>query len=269
MPKLTTFIFNFVILLVITLSCNQAFAFDVGISPPDVNLVLNRGEVYQGETNILGSNNEATEINAYANDWSLNTSGNYQFLPLGTLKRSASPWISFTPKKFNLPPQRGQKIAYTIKVPQDANGSYWAVLMFGTRPTLTPGKEQMQITMSARVAYVIRIDILGSPPGVGSIERFQLSWNANQKKIDAKIRIRNSGISFIRFKGRIELKDRQGKKVGVIPFNEGLVLPDHSREFFLADSDLKLAPGYYIGLAIADFGGRNLKAVQSSFQVEK
>lgn len=256
------------ILLYIFLS-TPALALDLGISPPDINLKINPGEQYQGEMYIFGSEKESIQVKIYPMDWSLSILGNYQFLPMGTVKRSASSWISFFPQNFNLPPKRGQKIEYTIKVPKNASGSYWATLMAETNPTPATAPGQFQVMMAGRVAYIIRIDINGSPSGIGKIERLKLNWNQEQKKLDVSLRIKNSGASMLRFKGKLELKDSQGKTVGQIPFREGYVLPEYTREFELVEHNLNLKPGFYIGLAIADFGERNLKAVQKTVEIKK
>ena len=257
------------LVLILGAAFSAVFALDIGISPPDINLTLNRGEAYQGDIYIFGSDQETVEISSYTMDWSLTTDGNYQFLPTGTLKRSVSPWITFNLKNFSLLPKRGQKVQYTIKVPNTASGSYWGTLMFATNPTSLPNKQQLQIGMAGRVAYIIRLDIAGSAPGVGSVERFKLTWDSTSRKLGALLKVKNSGNSFVKFKGRLELKDSQGKTAGVIPFREGYVLPDYSREFVLQDYDLKLAPGFYVGLAIADFGERSLKAVQATVEIKK
>lgn len=257
-----------IILLYFFILLTPALALDLGISPPDINLKINPGEQYQGEFYIFGSEKESIQVKIYPMDWSLSSQGNYQFLPMGTVKRSAASWISFFPPNFNLPPKRGQKVEYTIKVPPNASGSYWTTLMAETNPTSGGVQGQFQVRMAGRVAYIIRIDINGSPPGIGKIERLKLNWNQELKKVEASLRIKNSGISMLRFKGKLELKDSQGKTVGQIPFREGYVLPDYTREFELAEHNLHLKPGFYIGLAIADFGERSLKAVQSTLEIK-
>lgn len=256
------------ILILFIILLTPALAIDLGISPPDINLKINPGEQYQGELYLFGSEKEAVQIRIYPMDWSLSTSGNYQFLAMGTLKRSAAPWISFSPKNVNLPPKRGQKVEYTIKVPQNASGSYWAALMAETNPTIDEASGRVQVMMAGRVAYIIRIDINGSQSGIGKIEKLRLNWNQENKRLEAYLKIKNSGDSMLRFKGKLELKDSQGKGVGTIPFREGYILPDYTREFELVDQKLNLNPGFYVGLAVADFGERNLKAVQGTLEIK-
>ena len=259
--------FRVCILLLYFLLLTPVLALDLGISPPDINIKISPGEQYQGEMYLFGSEKEAIQVKVYPMDWSLSTKGTYQFLPMGTIKRSASSWISFYPKNFNLPPKRSQKIEYTIKVPKNASGSYWATLMAETNPILSNVPGQFQVKMAGRVAYIIRLDINGSPSGNAKIERLSLNWDPQLKKLKASLRIKNNGISMLRFKGKLELKDSQGKTINNIPFHEGYLLPDYTREFELMDHNLNLKHGFYIGLAIADFGERNLKAIQSTLEI--
>lgn len=245
-----------------------ALAFDLGISPPDIHLKINKGEQYHGELYIYGSDSETVDVKAYPMDWALTTNGSYQFLPVGTVKRSASSWITFSPANFRLLPKRGQKVLYTVKIPDRALGSYWGNIMFDTNPTLQKGRKKFQIAVAGRLAFVIRIDINGSPAAAGSIEKLNASWNPESRKLVATFRVKNNGDSFIRFTGHLEIKDVRGKKAGEVAFKEGYILPDSAREFSLKDSELILPPGVYVGLAIADFGERSLKAVQTTFEVK-
>lgn len=260
------------LLCMLLISNLSLHAVDLGMSPLDADLQLNRGSEYKGELFLFGSDEETTDIKAALLDWSLTVKGAYQFLPAGTLPNSASPWISFSPLDFSLPPKRGQKINYTVKVPPDAAfGSYWCTIVFETKPTLLP-KGQFQVTAAGRLAYIIKITINGSSPGIGTIERFNLSWNEKDRMVDATLRVKNSGSSFIKFKGRLEIKDHKGNGICVMPFREGSVLPGYSREFVLTPSEGKtpeLQPGYYVALAVVDFGDRKLKAVQESFEVKE
>jgi hypothetical protein len=244
------------------------FALDLGISPPDISIKIDRGATYTGEIFVFGSDDETVNVNVYKSDWLLTSSGNYQFLPMGTIKRSASPWITLNINKLSLPPKAGQKIAYSLKVPSNASGSYWAAIMFSTIPEAVQGKKQIQIAVSGRVAYIMRIDINGSPSGIGNIDRFNLRWDKENKKVMSVMRIKNNHDSFVRFRGRLELRDSQGKLVAVLPFSEGLVLPESSREFDLQDYRLEFKPGFYVALAIADLGDKSMKAVQTSFEIK-
>lgn len=252
------------LLLVGTAPC---FALALGISPPDISIQISPGETYQGEIFVFGAEAETTNMTIYKNDWSLTSAGGYQFLPMGTVGRSAASWITLQVNHLSLAPKTGQRVRYTLNVPPGASGSYWAAIMFATAPAAFPGQDQLRIAMSGRVAYIVRIDVHGSPPGIASVERFQLSWDEGSKKLLARLGIKNSGTSFIRFKGKLEIRDRQGRVVNALPFNDGLILPNSVREFSLQDYSVEFKPGFYVALAIADLGGKSAKALQTTFEV--
>ena len=243
-------------------------ALDLGISPPEISIQIDPGQTYQGEIFVFGSDRETTNVTIYKNDWFLTTAGAYQFLPVGTVKRSASPWVSLNASQLSLPPKAGQKVQYTLRVPGNAAGSYWTALMFGTVPATSQGKDRLQIAMAGRVACIMRIDVNGSARSVGSIERFNLNWDQQRHGLAAVMRVKNGGASFVHFQGRLEIRDAQGRIVNVIPFGEGTVLPESAQEFRLQDESSGLKPGFYVALAIADLGDKTMKAVQTTFQVK-
>ncbi len=256
---------SLVLLTILTVPC---LALEMGISPPDITLQIAPGQTYSGEILVYGSENETIEISVVKHDWSLTTAGEYQFLPMGTVKRSASPWVSFAVNRLTIPPKRGQRLQYTVKVPAGASGSYWGAIMFTSVPANSGEKPMVQLTTAGRIAYILKIDVNGSPPAVGNIDRFKLNWLSETKKVAAAFRIKNSGASFLRFKGRLEVRDRQGVIVYVIPFNEGLILPDSIHEFGLRDYNFNFKPGYYVALAVADLGDKSMKAMQTTFEVK-
>ena len=255
-------------LLLLTILLAPCFALDLGISPPDIDFKINKGASYHGEIFIFGSETETTHVNIYKNDWTLTSAGNYQFLPVGIVKRSAASWITLNVTQLSLPPKAGQTIDYTLTVPPDASGSYWAAIMFSTIPETVSGKGQIRVAVSGRVAYIMRIDVNGSPNGVASIERVNMYWDKERQKIVAAMRIKNSGSSFARFNGRLELRDSQGRIVKVLPFQDGLVLPDSYRDFYLKDYDFRFKPGFYVALSVADLGDKSMKAVQSTLEIK-
>lgn len=255
------------IFIIILWGCSGTRAVELGISPPDVHLNLNPGQTYQGEVKVFGSDREPVAVNIYPMDWSLSAAGDYQFLPAGILKRSIVPWLTLDLQNFSLPPGTGQKVRYRLRVPDNASGSYWGVIMCGAVPKPAAGKDRMQIAMTGRMAYLIRVDV-DSPAPSCVIEGYQLRWDAARHKLKVNLRLKNNGASFVYFRGYLELKDLQGQKVGMIPMQNGLILPDSSRAVQWGDGNLALEPGTYIGLAVVDAGTRSLQAVQGTVEVQ-
>lgn len=244
-----------------------SFGTELGISPPDITIQISPGQSYQGEIFVFGSDVETTDMTIYKNDWALTLDGGYQFLPPGTVERSASAWLTLPINHLSLAPKTGQRVKYRLKVPANASGSYWAAIMFATAPKTFSGQNQLRLAMSGRIAYILRVDVHGSPPGNAVVEGFQLTWDERSQKLLTRMRIQNRGTSFVHFKGQLELRDRQGRVVNALPFNEGWILPNSAREFSLQDYHFEFKPGFYVALALADFGEKSVKAVQTSFEV--
>ncbi len=79
--------------------------------------------------NVFG---EVVTIKAYLEDFEYQPTynGTIDFKPLGSTPRSCGKWFSISPELFVVPSKAKQTITYSIDVPQEAKGDYYAVLFF-------------------------------------------------------------------------------------------------------------------------------------------
>ncbi len=85
-------------------------------------------------------------------------------------------------------------------------------------------------------------------------------------RLVAKVAFENTGTTFLRPSGRVEVRDRTGQTVGSTPIEPFRVLPGATRELAVALPE-GLAPGVYVALAILDFGAEFLVAGQAGFEL--
>ena len=71
------------------------------------------------------------EVKVYQTDYLFYADGSTYYGDPGTMPRSNTRWISFTPKQFTVPAGEEVTVRYTIQVPNDARlaGPYWSILM--------------------------------------------------------------------------------------------------------------------------------------------
>lgn len=84
------------------------------------------------------------------------SSAKTEYLPLGDNKFSCGKWIVFSPDTIFIPKKDSQKITYSIKVPKEAKGGYWGLIIYensGSAPSSHSG-----VGLSVRLACPIFLE---------------------------------------------------------------------------------------------------------------
>lgn len=123
--------------------------------------------------------------------------------------------------------------------------------------------------MSGRVGGSITITVAGPVTSRGRIDSFVIQDDLvnGRPGLTARISFINDGDAVLEPTGRIEIKDFQNKRVGMVTIPPCKVLPQSRREIFLQE-ELTLKQGNYIAIAILDYGGSKLAGYQKVFSVK-
>jgi hypothetical protein len=97
-----------------------------------VSLAVSGGDRITKSLLIDNITGESVAVRVYWEDFQYQPpyDGTKLFLPAATGQRTASLWVSFTPKEFTLPPYGKQEVSYTISLPSQIQGGYYGVLFF-------------------------------------------------------------------------------------------------------------------------------------------
>lgn len=102
-----------------------------------IKKVVTPGQAVADSITIHNSTDQVVEVNVYLEDFEYVApfDGMKKFYPAATLGRSATGWINFEPRQFQLPPHAKQKLNFTVNVPQGASGGYYSVIFFERKDT--------------------------------------------------------------------------------------------------------------------------------------
>jgi hypothetical protein len=159
-----------------------------------------------------------------------------------------------------------QSIPYTIKAPLNAEpGGHYGVLFFKANKT----SKGQQLNVGTQVGVLALITIPGSHLQKGRILDFVTSKKFYQEDpIDFSIRFENTGTVHFEPKGKIEITNLFGKKVGEIPVEGQVVLPTGIRNLSTKwNVEGFLFGKYNANLSIIDGEGEKLSAKSVSFYV--
>ncbi|MCJ7682249.1 MAG: hypothetical protein MUP70_16100, partial [Candidatus Aminicenantes bacterium] len=93
--------------------------------------IVRKGQHVEGVIILKNSSDEPEEARLYLQDFSFNYEGKKEYTNPGTLSRSNSFWVQFSPSRVTVPPQETMEVKYTIQIPLDdeLSGTFWSILM--------------------------------------------------------------------------------------------------------------------------------------------
>jgi P pilus assembly chaperone PapD len=240
------------------------------ISNIEFDLTLPRGASETLAFQVLNNEADPLEIQISLADWDRDSNGENRFYPPGTLPRSAAPWLSVSPLRFDLAPNEQKEIRFSMKVPADIVGTHWAAIMVEAAPKQTqPQPPGTTVVVRRRFA----VKVLETPPGTGSKEgRITLIDVRGLNPPNIFLEFENRGtIHTPDVKGRVEIRDEKGATLEKLDVESFPTLPGAKRLLKVTSARKKgdlLPPGKYLILAILDYGGESLAGGQFVLKIK-
>ncbi|AEV17192.1 MAG: hypothetical protein NZ846_01040 [Thermus sp.] len=225
----------------------------LGVEPPVLLKEAKPGDTLTHTLLVHNVGTRPVRVRVSLGDWTYDPMGRIQFLPVGALKESASPWATFSPAEFTLEPKQSRPVTYTLTVPRDATpGSHWGILFLEAEdPNPPPGIPLA--TFRVRMAHVFYVNI---PPlrTAGRITGIVPSApKGPQDPFRFAIQYQNTGNTAQKLSGRFEVRDPSGRKVAEVAIEEEVVLPGQVR--ILPVSLVGPLPaGNYTALVVLNYG---------------
>jgi hypothetical protein len=116
--------------LVLVLATPAVGSLRLGVSPMKVPLTLDRGEERTVAIRVYNNGDNAVRVTTGIGDWIGTGDGGIQLLPAGSHPRGAAGWISVDLSEFTVPAHGTQMVRMTVKMPGEAEGSYWTMVFF-------------------------------------------------------------------------------------------------------------------------------------------
>jgi hypothetical protein len=247
----------------------KGFASSITVTPPRLAFTADGGGYFEGQIEVYGAADKEIRVKTYFMDWDFDEDGTVQFYAEpDQVARSATAWLRIEPSEFLLP--AGSKRLVTVRgqvPPETPPGDYWSMFFVEFLPYSVLQTSGMR--MSGRVGGSITVTVPGPFTTKGRIDAFiiQKGLINGRPGINATLVFTNEGDSVLEPTGRIEIKDLQNKRVGLLTIPPSKVLPQSRREIRLQE-ELRLKPGKYVAVAVVDYGGSKLAGYQTVFSVQ-
>jgi len=217
-------------------------------------------------------NNENASVNVFLGlvDWQRGPQGQLVFGQAGTHERSSANWITVLPQQFDLLVGEDQVVTFTLSVPQEnVGGTYWTGLALVITPINTKSSSS-----SVEVQTNLFVKIIETVSGSSLDKNGQLRAvrHLGFNPFVAEVEFLNTGNVLLKdVRGRVEIRNIQGKTIRSLPIENFDVLPGDLRRvraFDRTEGHQVLPPGKYIALVILDFGGAFQLGGQLVFSID-
>jgi len=245
----------------------------ISVFPLGIDVELAPGQNYTGSFLVKNTGDTLQDVSVTLNDYARTVDGKNQFPPAGTLERSLAPFTTVSPATFQLEAGKAQEVQFHIDLPQAQTGPHWMIVMVKeSTPTVTTkvgvqGKKG-GFAFEANLVFGVRIRQTDPTLAVsdGRVTRMRVTPPAANRPLGLQLTFKNTGTTFLRPSGRVEIRDRTGQTVANLPIDSFRVLPGAKRTLELSSTQT-LPSGKYIALGIVDFGGDFLVAGQAAFEI--
>ena len=226
------------------------------------------GDSYNGTIMLQNVGPDSGEVKVYQQDYLFSFNGTSQYLKPGTVQRSNSAWVTFSPKQISVPPKQRSIVNYTVNVPSvdTLRGTYWSMLIVEPVSEIGPAPEK-GIAVHTVVRYGIQVITNIGDTGSRKLRFLHTKLLKEKGKRFLQVDIENTGERILRPKLLVELYDGTGNKIGTYEAEAHRTYPGTS---IRQRVDLSKVPtGTYKALVIADCGGDDLFGAQYTLKIEK
>jgi hypothetical protein len=224
---------------------------------------------------VLNPAPDAKKVSVYVNDWKYLPvqDGTKDFQPPSTFKLSAAKWITFLPAEFTIPAFGKVVLNYTVRVPEDAKGGYYAVLFFenylGGEQV---GAEGVNVNLAIRVACLFYVEAKGTVERTVVIDN--LRFNKQQERFCLSADFSNTGNVDITAKSDFYIIDDKGMVYARGDFNDVYTLPQDTAKISSCWKEIVPAGTYDlvmtidIGRALKELRMGEIPALTKETQIE-
>jgi hypothetical protein len=242
-----------------------------------IRITVPAGKTAVGKVEVKNPSDTAKKVGVYAQDWIYsNELGEKEFYMQGEKALSCSKWITFAPAELLINPSAKEYVQYTIKVPEDAKGSYHSILFFESMMGEVKGSTDATaiVPVAVRVGCLVSVEIEGTVERNAKVENLKVSREKEDYKIEADLT--NTGNADITAAGSFNIVDKQGMVFGRGEFVNRYTLPGDKVKI-VSQWKGKLPKGIYdlvltldLGVSLEEVGvGRGpLKVLETDVEVD-
>ena len=226
-----------------------------------VRLTIPAGGTHSGIIKLYSQAKNPIHLKVYAEDWAYEStnSGTKDFFPPKTHSNSCAGWIKFRPLDFILSVYGVQEINYSVDVPADAKGGYYAVLFYegeASQEDLAEGgavkPPPSNVTIAIRLGTIFYIDVKNTVAREAKFSNFSVSKGLKDL-YSIRADLANTGNADITVGGNFYIMDKEGMVYGRGEFNDAYTFPGDTAQI-KSEWKAQMPAGSYDVVMTFDFG---------------
>ncbi|MBS3789116.1 hypothetical protein KGY79_13100 [Candidatus Bipolaricaulota bacterium] len=237
----------------------------MSVKPLSLRFQLGDGETETATLNVHNRGQQPTKVTLRPADWWRTPEGNLQILPPGTRDKSSADWLIFSPAEFELGPDERIEVDVEAAAPEEIDGDHWSMVLVTEEPVNPEESSGMQIS----VGYAVKILIEDTNKEARDAKITNIKVQ-NKDPLEVVITFENTGKSYIKTTGMVEVRNLQGETEREFEIKEFPTLPGEEHKITINETEEEdLSPGQYYIIAQMDFGGEHLIQGGIPFEVEQ
>jgi hypothetical protein len=223
----------------------------LSVGPARLELKLAPGSESTYLLDAVNHGDDTLLVKTFAAEFDLDEAGEAQY-PKAPGARSCSAWFRVNPQTLELPVSASGSVRATVRVPADAQGTYWCVVFLEDVPPPAPKRGRaFSVRMNARIGTVVYIDVGDVAEPKLKLESLAAVPDEEHGGFDATALVTHAAGGYLRPAGTWELVSESGDVVATWDVGFPL-LPGHGYRAHWAST---VAAGRYRVRLSLDFGG--------------
>ena len=250
----------------------QAQSTSVAVSPASIDAKVKPGSSYTQSFTLSNNTAAPLRFRCSAGDIWYDENNNRLNGRPGTLPRSASLWMQFTPSEIIVAPNSSAVVKAVITVPSTASGSYFTVPVFEGLPVEKPladGAKQINVSTAAIGVKFRGLMLMTTEEGTEynvEIMSGQISPPTDSREMEINLDLRNRGNAHAKVRGAFAILDASGKLAGRGNIEEKRYLPTQ-RALLQSKWAGELPPGNYTCLVTLSYNRVGLEPTSLVYEI--
>ena len=193
----------------------------VAITPASIDAKVRRGTSYTQTFTLVNNTGTRLRFKCSVADVWYDENNNRVAGLAGTLQRSASLWIQFSPEEIVVEPHSSGKVKAMITIPSTAAGSYYSVPVFEAIPAepllreaTLPKVSRAKATIGLRFNGLIMLTTLDSAEYNVEIMGGRIKAPSASTELALELDLRNRGNAHVQIRGAFAILNSSGALVG-------------------------------------------------------
>jgi hypothetical protein len=217
----------------------------VAMSPAFVEASVKRGTTFTQSFTISNGTTSRLRFQTSVSDYGNDEKNNRVVGRAGTLPRSASAWVQFSPSEVVVEPGTSAEVAVIVTVPSTAEGGRYAMCFFEGEPADAPSQSSTaSATIRVRLGAPLLLSVAGASKYDVAVLGGEVSPPTATSELLADLDVINRGDAHARFAGMFAILDGNGRLAGRGRIEEKRFFPGQHDTYRVRWAG-ELAPGHY------------------------